>query len=436
MGDTKLERRLRAGEAVTGLFVPSSADEESATPGVLIWSPERGAELELAVRGGAWPTEFDAVYTVHGVPSDGDGELSLLDARTSRYDGFDRAATHVSSYRLAVGAHVEATDLWSEALYRPGGLHAWHPVSGLSIDHPDGERRDSVRVEWRSPEAIRARVGWSNGDGGSGGGEVVVSPGRGPLRWAHEPGWSIETRMSFIAKPDEPATIDQLRSRFGAPLLGFVVFALDDSDALVRETYWDAKGGRGIALLQRGPVGELRGWDLRKGAHLFVDHDLPDVAGALARWFDMWHETFPALGLLRETIEQGGSYSAPRFLTLCTAAEGYWTTRHRTGRKNWSVDRLVAQAGVAPELIGCSKDHLALMGATREYHAHLGRSHRQKPPREGARVYTPREITDSTFESTRRLHAALQALLLRDLGLGVGEVERLLSEHYSSWPVP
>jgi len=50
--------------------------------------------------------------------------------------------------------------------------------------------------------------------------------------------------------------------------------------------------------------------------------------------------------------------------------------------------------------------------------------------------FSPDEIVSQTYQSTRRLHALLQACLLREVGIDTSNVERLLKQHYRSWPIP
>jgi hypothetical protein len=161
----------------------------------------------------------------------------------------------------------------------------------------------------------------------------------------------------------------------------------------------------------------------RGGPLPFTAADLPDIGGALATWFDLWHRSFPALGLLRETIEQGLEYSAPRFLTRYTAAEAYW---RNVKTAQWRPKALADCAGISPAITKATEAAIALIGDTRRYHAHLG-----KPMK-----FTVEEIVGSTYQSTRRLHVLLQACVMRELGVGTEAIERLMRAHYRFWPMP
>jgi hypothetical protein len=134
--------------------------------------------------------------------------------------------------------------------------------------------------------------------------------------------------------------------------------------------------------------------------------------------------TLPALGLLAEVINGGNTFSVPRFITLYTAAERYWKAPHPT--QQWRPAQLAKTADMPQAVTGASKDAVSLIGASRNYHAHL----------EVGTRFSPERIIDETYESTRRLHALLQACLLRELGFDTANTERLLSQHYRNWPVP
>jgi hypothetical protein len=111
-----------------------------------------------------------------------------------------------------------------------------------------------------------------------------------------------------------------------------------------------------------------------------------------------------------------------RFLGLYTAMEAYCRARH--GQNNFR--RLREYAEVPDRVHGCSNHALALIGQTRKYLAHL--SHDGK--------FSDNEITNNVFASTRRASALMQCCLLRELGFGHKQVERVVNSHYSNWPIP
>lgn len=218
--------------------------------------------------------------------------------------------------------------------------------------------------------------------------------------------------------------MDEHARRFGDPLRGLMVFASDSPDTVTLERYYDPTDKTGVTVLRPGREPPARSWRPQGDHYLFQAHDLPDIATAVRRWFELWRKS-PGLGLLCDSIDEGNSYSAPRFLTLFTAANGLWNAaglRETQGRFN--VRRLVDYAAVDRELIGATKETIALIGATRHYHVHLD-------PQE----FTEQYVVDQTFESTRRLQATLQAVVLRNLGMDTGAIEERLRSHYANWPV-
>lgn len=369
--------------------------------------------LELADREDPWPNSFDETFVVHGQPHSGE-PLTLLDARV-RQISMGRQTSKVRASMLALGAHVMPDRRWPAANYRPSTLHEWLPETGLSIEHPDDGDISHVVVGWRRPETRRIAVD----------GAVISIHPRADYNWSYAPGWKIETSMTFSVRADEPMTIAQHWERHGSPLLGFSVFAANQHDDLVYESYYDDRDETGIVLLRRGRRPANRDWRPNEGRFLFSAADLPDISSALAAWVELWHRTVPALGLFGETIEQGLTYSAPRFLTLYTAAEGYWSGTRR-GKEQWNLRALAARAAVPPEITGATPEAISLAGATRRYHAHLGAGDK----------FSPKEMVNTTFESTRRLHALLQACLMREIGLETEDIERLMRAHYRSWPIP
>jgi len=407
---SKLHTELVAGRPVTGLFAPSGAD--FATPGILSWTEEQGAELQLVDLSDPWPSDFGDSFTVHGKPHTGD-EVTLLRARVQSKTAFERT-THITSGILALGDHSDVEERWPIANYSPASLHEWIPDTGLSIEHNSDDNSRLV-VAWNAPEQRDVTLS---------GATISLSPGA-DWAWSYSPGWSIETSMKFTVRSATALTIEEYWAEYGNALLCFAVFAADHPDDMAWESFYNPESKRQIVVLRSNRKPAQREWRPVPGRYLFQAEDLPDISDALKKWLTVWRKTVPSLGLLCDTIQQDTTYSVPRFLTLYTAAEGYWKNT-KTGKANWSPQALARRAAVLPELTGATKRSLALIGASRDYHAHLA----------VGRAFSPQEIVDETFESTRRLQALLQACLLREIGLDTAEIERLFQQHYASWPVP
>ncbi|MDQ3740142.1 MAG: hypothetical protein M3389_04280 [Actinomycetota bacterium] len=390
------------------MFAPAGAD--FATPGILRWTAENGGELELADRSDPWPSDRDAEFTVHGQPYEGD-VVTLFRCPVRRWT-FRDTTTHVTSWMVALGEHTDGDERWPKANFRPGTLHKWIPENGLSL-LPDDDPARFV-LEWRPPERRVVALP---------GAELVLYPGA-EWAWRYAPDWSIATTMTFGVTVDEPRTIDELAEHYGQPLRAFCIFAADEADDLLLESYYDPDSSRRVAVLRRDRRPSTREWRPDSGRFLFQAEHVSDIAATLAAWFDVWKRTHPSLGLFAETIEQGTTFSAPRFWTLYTAAENYWKSM-RSGRRPWSVRALAERAAVDETLTGATKDALAVIGATRNYHAHL----------QVAGPAEPQLIGDQTYESTRRLHV-FQACVMRDLGMDTAMIEARLDDHYRTWPVP
>lgn len=166
-------------------------------------------------------------------------------------------------------------------------------------------------------------------------------------------------------------------------------------------------------------------WRPRNDRYLFQAEHVADVGETIRRWLDVWHRSVPSLGLLAETIEQGRTYSAPRFLTLYTAAETYYKASHAP-HGPWSLRSLAAIADIDPSLTCATKDAVALIGRLRNYHAHGA----PLDPGQGEQQAL------LTYDAIRRLQALLQVCVMRDLGMPTDVIEERMAAHYRAWPLP
>ena len=235
----------------------------------------------------------------------------------------------------------------------------------------------------------------------------------------HGPHWSIDSHQRLAVDVNRPATIDALHKRYGVPLLCLTSFVSDRPDCFLSEVVLNPSGRERAEIWRCGPRFESEPWDLLRG-YLFWADELPRLSAAFARWWRL-HAESPALGLFADHINLGLMYSQPRFLTLYAAVEGY--SRLRVGQNNLRRLRDYARVDVAAH--GCSNDAIALIGASRDYVAHFARHH-----------VAPEAIINTLPASTRRLHALMQACLLRDMGFGKRQAESILERHHRRWPLP
>jgi hypothetical protein len=405
------QQDLEAGATLSGVFWPAGAD--FATPGVLSWSDDGAARLQLTVLDDPWPKDFNRLFTVHaelhgyvGMP------LTLMQSRVTRKLNFDQTSL-IKAQTLAIGAHTDADERWPVAHFMPHGLHEWYPETGLSLAFLD-KRNRHPRVSWKPPKRVKVPVPAA---------EIVLNPG---ADWGgFGPEWRIDTSLRFTVRPDEALTLDGFWRQYRSPLLGFVMFASDRPDDLRRESYFNPKSKRQIEVLYGGRRTYDYEWRLNDGHYLFKAEDIESEAEVIQRWMALWHQTDPTLGYFGEYIQADSTYSPDRFMTLYKAAENYWKHTKRPGETGWKPAALRTRAGIQDALSHCDAKAIALIGTLRKYHGHLG----DLP-------LTPEEIADGTFESTRRLYVLMQACLLRELGLGRDRIEELIRLHYRNWPVP
>jgi ApeA N-terminal domain 1 len=405
---SKAVAALREGRALTGYFVPRGLEAE--VPGVLSWSFEGGARLDLIGDTSAWPEVGSPHFVVHGWLRDG-GDVSLMHAWVKTVAMTDQV-TALRSSTLALGEQVELDTRWTRAFYSTANLSEWRRDSGLAYSHPAPRARPNhFRVDWRPPTRDEVDVP----------GARLIFRGTRDASVGYSADWSITTWQDLVVNPEQPLTQDDGWRRFASPLLNFMSFASDRPDGIVREILVDLEDNRRIEVWRQGQTVRPRQWQ-PVGGYLFHAEHLNDYAAAINTWWALDDQLRPALGLFAEHISYGRSYSPARFLTLYTAMEAYARDRH--GRNDFRVLR--EYAGVPTEVMGCTNKALALIGASRRYFAHLGS--RPDGP-------TVNEIEANMLLSTRRASALMQACLLRDVGFSAPEVEDMLGGYYSRWPL-
>jgi hypothetical protein len=408
---SNLQKDLEAGATLSGVFGPAGAD--FGTPGVLSWSDETGARLQLTHLDDPWPTDFNRLFTIHaqlhgyvGMP------LTLMHSRVVQKLNFNQPAL-IQAQTLASGAHTDPDERWPVANFMPYGLHEWYPETGLSVKFRD-RFRQRPQISWKPPKSVKIPVP---------GARITLNPG---ASWelGQVPEWRIDTSLRFTVRPDEPLTLDDFWRQYRNPLLGFVMFASDRPDDLRRESYYNPRKKREIVLLHADRKTYDYEWRPNYGHYLFKAENIPSEVEVIQRWMDAWRKADPALGYFGEYIQAGNAYSPDRFMTLYKTAESYWKQTKRSGETAWSPRALRDRAGIHDAVSHCDKDAIALIGRLRGGYKHLG-----------DQTLTPEEMADGTFDSTRRLYVLMQACLLREIGLDTAEVESLIATHYRSWPV-
>ena len=405
--------RLRRGDPLIGWFAPAGSNKDLA--GVLRWSDEDGARLELLDATTDWPRDLaETHFTVRGYLRE-EGEVSMLSCLVRRRDSFRQEVLAVNSPGLAVGEITTLKERWSRAVFATHNLDHWRPHTGMAFSYPNRRARPHhFRMDWQPPASDRFPVKGA-----------VLNFGTdfdGPIT-RDTPTWHVETHQTVGVEPLKPFTIEQARRSYGLPLLALTAFAVNRPDAVTKEVYLDRERRRRAEVWWSGEQRNLSAWRPGRDRVLFYADELPDFTRSVRRWWRMHEKVWPALGTFGDHILEGSTYSPARFLTLYTAVETY--SRERHGHKDL---RKLRQYGAAPsEITGCTNRALALVGASRKYFAHRG---------DPGQAFSTTEIEQGAFDSTRRLEALLQACLLRDIGFRRKRTAALLEAHYANWPIP
>jgi hypothetical protein len=397
---------LLGGESARGEF--TVAGSKLTVAGTLAWSFKRGAILRLIGWADGWPTGFgDYSHIIHGVLDDGTN-VSLLYAGL-RSLSFNSNPNAYSSTTLVWGFHMTPQSMWRRGVYETANLAGWIAQNGFKPHYSDADRRvDAIQIS--PPAPLELRLPRSSA-------KLVTEHDAAPFGYRAD--WSITARQRLVVDVRRRASLEDLHDRYAIPLQCFTTFASDRPDGLIKEVVLNPETGERAEIWRQGPRREPEPWSPVRG-YLFRAEELPRLSSALSRWWRL-HAESPALGLFADHINLGMTFSQPRFLTLHTAMEGY--CRARFGRKEFKLMRDYAATDVNAHQ--CSNKALKLIGMSRDYVAHLTTDH-----------IPAHEIIDSLPDSTRRGHALMQACLLRELGFGRRQAQRILEKHHLSWPLP
>jgi hypothetical protein len=393
---------LVSGEPVLGAFWPSSSTAE--TPGALRWSPSDGATLELFDAGpdDAWPA-IRMPVVIHGVLRDG-GCVTLLDAWVASIALGDQVR-RVQSASLALGAHLDGDERWPRAILRTNGLDQWR-------------RDDTIRPspEPNANNELHISVGKPSED------EVLVDGARLVFRGLinstldEETGLEVRPSQELVIHLDPPLSVEEIRRRHAAPLLTLTHLALNRTDAIRDEIFLDPATQQRAELLHSGR--EIGPATRRRS--LFGAAELTDFPASIQAFWALHSALFPALDLIAEAIGEA-TFSRGRYLALWTGMEGYCSPRIA----KFNIRKVPALTGVSAEATGTTGDAVALLGATRGYLGHLT----LKTP------YSREIVERQMVDSTRRLMALVQALLLGELLVPPERREALLQEQLKDWPL-
>ncbi|HEV7773888.1 MAG TPA: hypothetical protein VGO48_11445 [Conexibacter sp.] len=398
---------LLAGEAVVGEFQVAGTD--GIVPGVLYWSAEVGATLELIGEAPSFPRSFGhPPFEVHGVLRNG-GDVTLLDCMLRRLTMFDRP-THVSSSALAFGAHVLPDTRWPRAVYSTAALSEWRNDSAFHFPMTDPAQDPfEFRIAFRDPVRDVVKVP---------GAELTFTGNLKTSTVGHRPDFWARTTAVMVVNANRSQSVSTLMTRYAQPLRALMALAADRPDDLIREVYVDLAKQRQIEVWRRGRTIREEEWNFR---YLFTADDLLDYPRAIRAWWRLQRQVWPALDLLGDHANEGSHYSPGRFLTAFSALERYGDIRHRTT----DLRKLRSYGGIDSSLTGCTNRALELIAVTRGYVTHFNNVDDKRRA----------EVEANVLKSTRRVAALMQSCLLRNLGIKKRHRHELMTQHYMRWPL-
>jgi hypothetical protein len=244
----KTRRALLAGEHVTGHFQPAGSDV--ATPGLLWWSADGGALVELIGGTEGWPTDRgEPHHVIYGETREGDS--FTLPKGWVKSVAFGDEVTRFKSSMLVLGEHVAPERRWPRSIYSTANLSEWRADTGLDFSYPNRRKRPHhFRLDCQPPTRDEVDV--------SGARLSFVGDAETQVGYAAE--WSISTRQKVIANTDEPLTIAEHDRLYGLPLRTFTAFVADRPDGLTHEVMVDPVGKERVEVWRAGTAVEAREW--------------------------------------------------------------------------------------------------------------------------------------------------------------------------------
>lgn len=400
-----------------GRFAPAPDDPVAeGDPGLIRWSREDGCRIKVLEPVAGWPRDVSGPPLVlHGITEGGD-ELTALDAWVTKLS-LTGGPLHLRAATLVLGQATTPDAQWDRLVMATAHLHEWLPETGIDIKDPEFGEYGVERwtVEWTP---IPNRV-------------VKLSEGtlEFSLRMETEaslsPEASIRTALDAVFVPSTAMTLESLNSSFARPLLALMIFAADRADTTTSERVVRNRE-RGV-VLRAGPHIEPREWQPDE-RFLFRAPDLDDLEARVRAWFDLYERTEPAIAAFCESVSAGRTFSPGRLVQVVTALESHHRALFGGDKKLENrLKELRDSAGVPDTATGCTTSNLRLLAVSRNWYAHLGTL-----PKGVSR----KDVDENLLVSTRRATALMQASLLREIGVSAPDAERLLREHYRSWPIP
>jgi DNA-binding Xre family transcriptional regulator len=319
--------RVIGDREYTGVWWEPENPGEPLT-GTLSVDREHRAELSLvgSFRDVKQLRNFPGHPVIHGVA--GNQRITLLDSTALRYSigSPGTVTTRYMSDLVLIGAHVpqHARLTFESVSASYEHLTPWSSQSGFTqtLDHDEDQQLAGFTLTYNRPPVYATRVE---------GAEIRLVAGFeiSGSKWEE---YTARQAVRFNVVPEEPATLEQLRTHFFHRLQNLVAFGVGKPVALLEmhgtlSEVHDADGDNSrVEILfhrgRRGGSGEIKEvmpWDM-----FFTFNDLhEDFQLYLQNWLGRSAKLEPVFNLYFGTMFNDNMYEEHRFLSLIQAAESY-----------------------------------------------------------------------------------------------------------------
>jgi hypothetical protein len=306
---------------------PKSPDREYT--GQISRAPDGATAIELAgtLTGSPFPMDDPEPEVLHGLGRQGPLFTARKVIRSGAGMGMPGFATEVlRPLSLIVGAHVDESTLYDQALLQATFLSDWLQESGIQIEVRSGtdDQTGSVAVSYQWPTVRTSGI----------------APGATVATWtAHqgEPrrsGYSINEDVALRVSVENPIPVDDLIRDYVMPLLDLVSFGTRRSNAIDRVTLRSPSVTRLVAGNDEREDLELLSEWIAKPAkdpqRLFVHH-MNFAAGEapmgfdelVRRWFTLYEDFRPSLAPFFGLLYAPPTYVDLRLVSISQALEAY-----------------------------------------------------------------------------------------------------------------
>lgn len=312
---------------VSRWWQPETPDQEYA--GLISCDTDGATTIELVgtLSGSPFPIDDPEPQVLHGLGNQGPLFTARKVLRSGARMGVPGFATEVlRPLSLIVGAHVDETTLYDEALLQMTFLTDWLQESGIRIEmRPSTDaQKGSIAVSYHWP-TVRTSF---------------VSPGVAVSTWTGHrgkdtgSGYAINEDVALKITLEKAIPVDDLVSDCVMPLLDLVSFGTRRSNAMDRLTLRSPSVTRVVGgKVEREDLEFLTEWIAKpekEQKRLSVDHmnfALGDAAMAfdelVRRWFSLYQDLRPCLAPYFGLIYAPPTYVDLRLVSISQALEAY-----------------------------------------------------------------------------------------------------------------